>query len=148
MNYENRTYINPNNLNATFYETMTYYYCSTGNNSFSWLKNKKIIRIEDYYNYDEDVLAEGNIDQLRKCNNPISSKNNTLRFGQYKDGNDFRFTLILRKPNEYVFKFRNFILSEGAFSSNKKEVMLYDTSLQHNFYLFINGNELENIFFP
>lgn len=109
----------------------------------------KLFWIGDYYNFDENILADGNIDQLRKRNNSTNSENNTLRFGQYGAGNDFRFTLILKKPNEYVFKFRNFILSEGVFTRNKKEVMLYNTSLQLDNILVCfepdNGEDKNNL---
>lgn len=120
----------------------------TGNNTFKWLKNIKLIKSGDYYDSEEDILADGNMDQLRQLNNITNPGNNILRFGQYEAGNDYRFILILKETNQYVFKFRNLILSEGEFRTNGNEVKLYDASLEHDFYLFVSKNELENVFFP
>ena len=65
-----------------------------------------------------------------------------MTFGQYRYDD---FTLILQENKKYFFLYKNILLSEGYWNSQKKILFLNDSLLGKKFSLLIGYDELLSI---
>jgi TonB family protein len=70
----------------------------------------------------------------------------SLYYGQY--GGLSYYLLDLQKDNRYTLHYKNILISIGTWEKSGNELALYDTSLQHKFYLMIEKNKLVSKYIP
>jgi hypothetical protein len=114
-------------------------------NSFSWMQNRKIEKIKDYTNIQEQkIVSKTKMNKLKR-----NYKRNTLYYAEYKDF-DFTdcnvFKLKFCKPNTYKLKFYEFVISDGIFNKKRDEIVLHDIALNHDFYCYILKDYLKCMF--
>ncbi|NCB85825.1 MAG: hypothetical protein EOM44_15270 [Bacteroidia bacterium] len=119
-------------------------------NSFKWLKEKELI----LFNKNVSISSSTSISSCEKLvtllesNFKYNNNHNTLYYGNYSIGIDYRFNLNLKKQNKVLFSFRNLILLEGTFKRYKNLLIFRDHSLCFNFYFSINHNAVSSFAFP
>lgn len=125
------------------------------NKGFSFLKNKTFIYdseidtidLKHYYDfYFEKTKTEYSLQkEINKYN--LDDKCYILYDGIYSFANQ-RYKLKIDKEGSYVFSHEDIEISEGTWTRQSNILSLYDLSLQHSFYVFIEEDGLNCKFLP
>ena len=122
---------------------------------FSFLEDKMLIYKEEengckseYYKnfYFEKTKTEYSLQkEINKYN--LDDKCYILYDGIYSFANQ-RYKLKIDKDSSYVFSHEDIVISEGTWTRQSNILSLYDLSLQHSFYVFIEEEGLNCKFLP
>lgn len=123
--------------------------------SFNFLINKKFIYYEknmkSKYHYNTC-----NINTLKLERNVYKTQNNdlhSLEYGTYESAQGFKLDIfqsdiILQLDNQYQLYFKDVMISNGTWNRVENELVLYDTTLNHQFYLLIGDKVLISKLLP
>jgi hypothetical protein len=116
--------------------------------SYNGFVGNKFIKIRSSQEMGNSLSKEiKTIKQIISTLNASNLKENVINSGIY-EGEYEKFNLNLSVEYTYVFKYHSFVISKGNWSRKKNELVLFDSILNHHFYLFIGKNGLYNLFIP
>lgn len=119
----------------------------TSNQSFNWLNKKKLKEEKQLIDDDPIYLQYHNspIVQQRAMFKKLNLNNLPFVCGKYKCGS---FSWVLNTDHSFVYSYKNINLSQGTWKREGNEISLYDSSLNHQFYAFIDKRGLINLILP
>jgi hypothetical protein len=144
-------------------------FCMLSNNKikiergFAFMKNKDLQycgNIDKYqtrtvlYNITNQKRERQTYKQLHKTKYPLyyaiyESENNTVndeKYGYFATGLGYELEFI--KENKYRLLYKTILISEGTWKKDGNEIALFDSSLQHSFYVLISKEGLISKYLP
>ena len=111
------------------------------------LKHKVFQRfIEDPEEWDFLVLCKEELNIIKKNSDRCSLEYFNIKIGKYE--NDSGYVLEILKKQEYQINYKELIISKGKWSRNKNKLILYDSSLKHQFFGIIDEDKIISNLFP
>jgi TonB family protein len=70
----------------------------------------------------------------------------TFHYGQY--GSVSAYQLDLKRDKQYTLFYKDILISEGTWKRQGNEIILFDTHLQHSFYVLVGKDRLISCYLP
>lgn len=115
---------------------------------FDGFLKKNFIR-ESRYVYNQPFFQKihiQSIEQSRLTHNKCYKYENTLYNGVFADSEGFK--LEIQKNNMYKFSFDGFLLLKGIWKRKENELVLYNSTLNHSFYILVGETVLISKILP
>jgi hypothetical protein len=116
--------------------------------TFHFLSDNKLIK-SSFQIWDKPSFTKAAFETLSQTKTEFNRSNkveNLLNCGIYV--NEQGFSLYILQNKEYKLEFKNIILSKGMWSRDRNELVLFDITLKHKFFILIGEKVLISKLFP